>query len=53
MRRHPIALIAAFGLLAGCSALSALSDAAEPRDAFQLQAPLPGPVARAHRAPKM
>lgn len=46
MRRHPIALIAAFGLLAGCSALSALSDAAEPRDAFQLQAPLPGPVAR-------
>ncbi|MDW4549267.1 ABC-type transport auxiliary lipoprotein family protein [Defluviimonas sp. D31] len=50
MFRSALAALSACTLLGGCAALGALGQAAEPQDAFQIQAPAEGPVARAPRA---
>lgn len=46
MFRSALAALSACTLLGGCAALGALGQAAEPQDAFQIQAPADGPVAR-------
>lgn len=46
MIRPTLFALAATALLSGCSALSALSGAATPLNAFDLSAPVGGPVAR-------
>lgn len=50
MFRSALAALSACTLLGGCAALGALGQAAEPQDAYQIQAPAEGPVARAPRA---
>lgn len=46
MFRSAVTVLCACTLLGGCAALGALGSAAEPQDAFQLQAPADGAVAR-------
>ncbi len=46
MLRSAAAAFGAFALLSGCTALGVLDQATAPQDAYQLQAPAVGPVAR-------